>query len=368
MTAKNSNAKWFTDGRQSEMSRISAQHLSFLAVVILVTAAFVWLILPFYGAILWASILAILFAPLHRRLQTALGDRRNAAAALSVLICICIVVIPGLVLLAALAQEASNLYVRINTRELNIGGLVTSIETALPPFMREALSALNLGSLSDIQTRLTSFLLQVSQVIATRAVTIGQSAAQLITSLGVMLYLLFFLFRDGASLTARIRQASPLSPDHTDRIFENFSSVMKATVKGNAIIAAIQGAIGGLTFWALGIDAPVLWGVLMGAVSLLPAVGAPLVWLPAAGYLLITGDYLRGIVMLGAGGLIISMIDNLLRPPLVGKGTRLPDYVILISTLGGIVLIGMNGFVLGPLIAALFVAVWQLFGEDRSQS
>ncbi|SEP93729.1 AI-2E family transporter [Thalassovita taeanensis] len=349
------------------MSKVTIQEMSFFAVIILVTTAFIWLILPFYGAILWGAILAILFDPLKRRLDIWLNGHSNLAAILSVLICICIVVIPGMILLAALAQEAANLYVRLDTQELDIGGLLERIQGVLPPFVLKIMSALNLGSFDEIQTRLTAFLLQASQAFATKAITIGHNAVQLVASLGVMLYLLFFLFRDGMDLTAQIRQVSPLSEHHTDQILNRFTSVMKATVKGNIVIAMIQGALGGITFWALGLEAPLLWGVLMAAVSLLPAIGAPLVWVPAAIYLLASGDYIRGIAMLAAGTLVISMVDNLIRPPLVGKGTRLPDYVILISTLGGIMLIGMNGFVLGPLIAALFVAVWSLFTEDRSQ-
>jgi len=350
------------------MPRTTIQELSFFAAIILVTAAFVWLVLPFYGAILWAVILAILFDPVQRTLEKWLGGRRNVAAGLSVLVCICVVVIPGSVVLAALAQEAAGLYSRINSQEFDIGALLARIRNSLPSFMLDALSALHLGDVTEIQARLTSFLLQASQAVATRAVTIGQGTAQLLVSLGVMLYLLFFLFRDGARLAAMIRNASPLSDRYTDHILSKFSSVVKATVLGNVIVAAVQGAIGGVTFWMLGIKAALLWGVLMAVLSLLPAVGAALVWVPAAGYLLLSGDYLKGVILIVIGTLVISTVDNLLRPPLVGKGTRLPDYVVLISTLGGISLIGMNGFVLGPLIAAVFVAVWSLFTDDQLHS
>lgn len=350
------------------MRRATIEDLSFLAIAAMVTAAFVWLLLPYYGAVLWAVILAILFNPLQQKLEEWLGGRRNLAAALNVLVCICIVVIPGAVILAALAQEAAGLYTRISTQELDPGMLLARVRSTLPPFMLNTLSALDPRGITEIQTQLTSLLLQSSQAIATRAVTIGQSTAQFLISLGVMLYLLFFLFRDGAALAARIRNASPLTDRHTDQILDRFASVMKATVRGNVIIAAIQGVIGGLTFWMLGIDAALLWGALMAVLSLLPAVGAGLIWVPAAGYLLLVGEYLDGSVLIAVGTLVISTIDNLLRPPLVGKDSRLPDYAVLISTLGGLSLIGMNGFVIGPLIAALFVAVWSLFAGDQVDS
>ena len=350
------------------MSTPTVQGASFIAVVVLVTVAFVWLLLPFYGAVLWAVILAILFNPLQRRLEGRLGGRRNLAATISLLACVCIVVIPGSLILASLAQEAASLYSRIGTREFDPATILEQIRGFLPSFVLEALSAFNLGSFEEIQDRLTSFLGQAAQAIATRAVSIGQSTAQLLVSLGVMLYVLFFLFRDGAAVAATIRRASPLSAHHTDHILRKFSDVVKATVKGNVIIAAIQGTIGGIAFWMLGMEAALLWGVLMAVLSLLPAVGAFLVWAPAAAYLLLTGQYLQGAILLAIGVLVISLIDNLLRPPLVGKGTRLPDYVVLVSTLGGISLFGINGFVIGPLIAALFVAVWSLFTDDQMRS
>ena len=202
--------------------------------------------------------------------------------------------------------------------------------------------------------------------IAAQAVVIGQSTAQFVVGLGIMLYVLFFLFRDGPRIAAVIRRASPLSDSHTRRIFERFASAVKATVKGNLTIALVQGTIGGVTFWLLGIGAALLWGALMTFLSLLPAVGAALVWVPVAVYLLMTGAYGRGILLLAVGVLVISTIDNLLRPQLVGKDLRLPDYLILVSTVGGLALFGMNGFVIGPLIAALFVAVWLLFVDEQN--
>lgn len=350
------------------MSTPTVQGISFITVIVLVTAAFVWLLLPFYGAVLWAVILAILFNPLQRRLVRWLKGRRTPAAALSVLACICVVVIPGSLILGALAQEAAILYNRISTREFDPAAIMARVHAALPEFLVETLADLEWGDFADMQDRFTSLLAQAAQAIATRAVSIGQSTAQFLFGLGVMLYVLFFLFRDGPGLTTTIRKASPLSDRHTAHIMGKFIEVVKATVKGNVIIAVIQGTLGGLTFWILGIEAALLWGVVMAVLSLLPVVGAFLVWAPVAFYMLLSGDYLRGAILLAVGVFVIGMIDNLLRPSLVGKGIRLPDYVVLVSTLGGLSLFGVNGFVIGPLIAALFVAVWSLFTDDQMRS
>ena len=152
----------------------------------------------------------------------------------------------------------------------------------------------------------------------------------------------------------------PLSEDYSRRLLAMFAAVVRATVKGNIIIAVIQGTIGGVTFWLLGIQAALLWGVLMTFLSMLPAVGSALVWVPVAGYLLLSGADAEGVILILVGVGVIGLVDNLLRPSLVGKDTRLPDYVVLVSTVGGMSLFGINGFVIGPLIAALFIAAWTL--------
>ena len=176
-----------------------------------------------------------------------------------------------------------------------------------------------------------------------------------------MLYLLFFLLRDGATLSTRIRDAIPLSAGHKRHLFKKFTTVIRATVKGNVAVAAMQGALGGLAFWFLDIQGALLWAVLMAFLSLLPAIGAAVVWLPVAIYFLVTGAIWQGVALIVFGVLVIGLVDNVLRPILVGKDTQMPDYVVLISTLGGMALFGLNGFVIGPAVAALFIACWDLF-------
>jgi predicted PurR-regulated permease PerM len=180
-----------------------------------------------------------------------------------------------------------------------------------------------------------------------------------------MLYMLFFLLRDGASLSRSIREAVPLEAGIKRDLSDKFVTVIRATVKGNVVVALLQGALGGLIFWMLGIHAPVLWGTLMAFLSLLPAVGAALVWGPVAIYFLVTGAIWQGLVLIAFGVLVIGLVDNILRPVLVGKDTKMPDYVVLVSTLGGMALFGLNGFVIGPVVAAMFIAAWDLFAKAR---
>ena len=183
----------------------------------------------------------------------------------------------------------------------------------------------------------------------------------------VMLYLLFFLLRDGKSLSAQAARAMPLKESHTSRLLAEFATVVRATVKGNVVVALVQGTLGGLAFWVLGINGALLWGAVMALLSLLPAVGAALVWGPVAVYLLSTGSIWPAIGLTAWGVLVIGLVDNVLRPIMVGKDTRLPDYLVLIATLGGLAVFGLNGFVIGPVIAAVFLATWDIFGEVRRE-
>jgi predicted PurR-regulated permease PerM len=154
-----------------------------------------------------------------------------------------------------------------------------------------------------------------------------------------------------------------MSAGHKRHLFKKFTTVIRATVKGNVAVAAAQGAWGGLIFWILGIQGALRGAGLMGFLSLLPAVGAAVVWLPVAIYFLVTGAIWQGVTLIAFGVLVIGLVDNLLRPILVGKDTQMPDYVVLISTLGGMALFGLNGFVIGPAVAALFIACWDLFSS-----
>ena len=341
------------------------ERVGFYVLLVLVTLAFIAVILPFYSAIFWALVFAIIFYPLHVRIERALNGRSNAAAALSVLICLCLVIVPGLIILTSLVQQGNEVYQRIDSGEIDLRQLLTQAQQSLPLFVQERLQTLELEGFSEMQERISSVLMRGGSFFAGRALSFGQNTVQFIIAFGLMLYLLFFFFRDGRALARTIRRSMPLSDEHTSKFTAKFTSVVRATVRGNVIIAIIQGAIGGITFWALGVQPALLWGVVMSFLSLLPAIGAALVWVPTAIYLGLAGYWIKSVILVIVGALGIGLVDNVLRPPLVGKEVKLPDYVVLISTIGGISLIGINGFVLGPLVAALFISAWGIFNEER---
>jgi predicted PurR-regulated permease PerM len=336
-----------------------------IVLLIAVSVAFAWILWPFYGAILWATVLAIVFAPLYRWLASAIGGQGNLAALASVLIILTMVILPLTLTAASLLQEATNLYETIESGQMDFGQFIQQVIDALPSWATDILNRLGLTDLSAIQPRLSAALVQGSKTIAAQALSVGKGTANFIISLFIMLYLLFFFLRDGTALSKRIKDAIPLPAEQKRELFTKFAIVTRAMFKGTLLVAIVQGALGGFIFWVLGIHAPVLWGVVMGLFSLLPAVGAAVVWLPVAIYFLATGAIWEGVVLIAFGAFVIGLVDNLLRPFLVGKDTELPDYVVLISTLGGIAIFGLNGFVIGPTIAAMFIAVWDIFSASR---
>jgi predicted PurR-regulated permease PerM len=338
----------------------------FLWLVILVSVAFAWILWPFYGAILWAAVGAIVFTPLYRLLSASMGHRRTLGALATVLVVIVIVILPLALITASLVREATGIYARAQSGEIRPGAYLQQIFDTLPGWAVRLLERFGLPDLAAVQERLSAVAVRSSQFLAAQALNIGQNTFDFIVDLFVMLYLLFFLLRDGDELTRRIERAAPLHTNQQRALLDTFAGVIRATMKGTVIVALVQGALGGLIFWVLGVHAALLWAVVMAILSLLPAVGTALVWVPVAVYFLVTGAIWQGIVLIAYGIVVIGLVDNVLRPILVGKDTKMPDYVVLISTLGGIAMFGFNGFVIGPVIAAMFMAAWDIFATSQA--
>lgn len=338
---------------------------AFLWLLVATSIAFGVIIWPYFGAVLWGVVAAIIFAPLCRRLATATGGRSGLAAIITLVLVFLLVIVPLMLIVSSLVIEATGLYDRVQSGQLDLKQYLRGIGDMLPDWAKGMLERFDISSFDAVRDRLSQLFTQFLQVLASQAAAVGQSTFGFVVALGVMLYLTFFLLRDGSGLTRRIKDAIPLHPAQRDALLEKFTLVIRATVKGTIFVAALQGALGGLIFWALGIGAPVLWAVVMALFALLPAVGASIVWLPAAIYLALSGEVWSAFIMVAYGALVIGLVDNLLRPILVGKATSMPDYMVLISTLGGISVAGLNGFVIGPMVAAMFIAVWDIFTATR---
>jgi predicted PurR-regulated permease PerM len=338
---------------------------SFLVLVLVITIALGWVIEPFFGAVMWGLVAAILFAPVYQRLLKRYPGRRNSAAALTLLLIVALVIIPAIILGVALIQEAGVVYGRIQSGEINIPALFERFHASLPAWATSFLNRLGLTSFADARDMLSAGIARSFRTLAGQALLIGQGAFGVFVALGIMLYLTFFLLRDGDKLAPRLAEAVPLRQEDYQALTSQFVTVIRATIRGSIVVALLQGLIGGVVFWALGIQGALLWGVLMGFFSLFPAIGTGLVWVPVAIYLLATGSLWQGAVLVFCGLFVIGMVDNVLRPILVGREARMPDYVVLISTLGGLQTFGINGFVIGPVIAALFLAAWNILTRNR---
>jgi predicted PurR-regulated permease PerM len=334
---------------------------TFLALVGLVTLAFAWVLWPLFGALFWGLTLAIVFAPLHATVLTRLGGRRNLAAVTMIFGLLVGVILPMLLIIAAVVQEASALVAAISSGAVDLQGIAQQALAELPLWARGLVQGLIPTDLLGLQH---SLVVSVSLWLGANVplvFSIGQSTAGLVMGLGVTLYLVFFLFRDGESLTKHFTTAIPMPPEVRADLLSTFTTVVRATVQGDIMVALLQGALGGFGFWVLGVHAVLLWTVLMSILALLPVFGAALVWGPVAVYFMATGHVVEGLGLLIYGTLVISLVDNLVRPYLVGKATRIPDFVVLLSTIGGIASFGVQGFITGPVVAAMFIAVWRTF-------
>ncbi len=340
----------------------SLENRSFLLLVALVTFVFAWTVGVFLLPVFWAVVLAVLFTPLFEWYRKRLRGRATVASLLTLLTVLVAVVGPLVTLGALVTQEAIGVYQKVARGEIDLTQPVATVERWLPQLSQRAEE---LGVDFDaLRENVASSALAVSQGVVTRLLGVGQQAVEFTLLLAVTFYVLFFFVRDGARLRALLIRALPLGDPREERLFTKFAAVTRATVKGTFAIAAIQGAIGGLAFAILGLGSPVLWGVLMGVCSLIPAVGSALVWGPAALYLVLTGAWVKGIILVGVGVGLIGTIDNAVRPVLVGRDAGMPDYMILLSTLGGLATFGFSGLVMGPVVGGLFMTVWEIFTEE----
>ncbi len=335
-----------------------------IGLTILVTVAFGALLLDFFQPILWAAVFGIIFLPVQHYLERALKGRASLAALLTVMLIFVTVIVPALLIASAVVREAAELYAKINSGAIDPAAPLRWLESMLPQATRFAES---IGiDINETKDNLSLVAVKGSQFVGSLALSAGQNAVRFSVMFFIMLYLLFFVLRDGDDMLDKITKAIPLGEARERALLAKFATVSRATIKGTLIVGVVQGTLGGFIFWALGIQAAVFWGVVMVAMSMLPAIGAALIWVPAAIVLMAGGAYIKAMILVVFGVLVIGLADNLLRPMLIGRDTRMPDYLILLSTIGGITLFGISGFVIGPLIAALFLTVWEMFALEYS--
>ena len=277
------------------MNDTSSSRLFFGVLLLIVTAAFIWLIRGFLQPIFWAVALGIVFFPAHAHLSAKLGDRKNLSTILSVGLVVLVVVIPLAGVVTAVTAQAAGLYNRLTTGEIDVSRAVDWVNERIPQAV-SLLDSLNIDP-ADIQDQLSSSAVQISQFMASQALAIGQNTLRVAVFFFLMLYLLFFFLRDGRKILEGLIRALPFGDERERHLFERFAEVSRATIKGTLVVGIVQGTLGGIGFAVLGIGAPVLWGVIMALLSILPAVGPAIVWLPAAIVLIATGRPIAGTLL-----------------------------------------------------------------------
>lgn len=343
----------------------SLEHGGYLAFLLLATLAFAYIAWPFASPLLWAVLAAIMFQPMFQWFLHKLGGGGNRAAIATLAVITFAVIIPALFIGGVVVEQATSVVVAFREGRIDLAGWFDTIYAALPILVRENLDMEGLGTAAMVQERAQELALESSGLIAQQAISITGSAFGFVLSFGLGLYVAYFLLRDGKQIGATIMSHLPLASDVAAKLAERFLSIVRATIKGSIVVGLVQGALGAATYWIAGMPSVVLLGLLTAIFSLLPAIGPAIVWAPVAIYLLSIGDIWQGVLVLISGVAVIGMADNVLRPVLVGRDTGIPDWMILISTLGGIAAMGLAGIVVGPMAAGLFLAGWAIMREIR---
>ena len=339
--------------------RSPIERRTFATALVAITIVFGWAVWPFAGAILWSVVAAIMFTPLNRRITEKLRGRPSLAAAVTLLVFTAAVVIPAILLTSFLLDRASGIYTGIRSGQIDIGKMFLQVQATMPGWLLRLLARIGITDLASLRETLSAGLATRLQVLTSGALAFGQGAASFVLALAVVLYLTFFLLRDGQRLAARVGPYVPLGSADRAMFAARFVEVIRATVVGGVMVGVAQGLLGGVVMALLGVPNAALWAVLMALSSLLPAVGTGLVWVPVSLFLLTTGSTWQGIVMALSGLVLIGSVDNVLRPILIGRRTKMPDFLVLVATLGGLASFGFNGLLIGPVAAALFLSGWQ---------
>lgn len=320
-----------------------------------------WLMLePFIEVLLWAVVLVIVFMPVHRRVRARVGSP-GWSAVISCLLVVVVILVPLTLVSLAIVREMSHIAQGLQAKPDGSGaaqgGMAGILES---PYIDRALDWIGqyvdlsqFNSQQFIAERLKSF----GGTIAGRTLGLVGGVVGIVIEVFFVIFTMYYLFRDGERIREALYNVLPLDDRRAHQIIDRTQEVISASVYGVLVIALIQGTLGGIAFWALGLPSPLLWGVVMVFLSMIPMAGAFIVWVPAAIYLVITGEWGRAIILTVWGALVIGSVDNFLRPKLVGEKTRLHELLIFFSVLGGLQVFGVIGLVLGPVVVAITIAL-----------
>lgn len=340
------------------MNFLNIKNGFFFIILIIVTILFFWLIGAFIFSIFWAIIFGIIFYPLYKKILKLFKNHKSISSITTIFLILIIIFIPLLLIINMAAKEAIEVYHDQAIHE-NIQKYINMIpyQYKIENFLTE--KGLNTD---EIKTNLISSIQSIVAIIGQEAISIGKKTIAIIINFFLMLYLLFFFFKDGKRILKRISEILPIGNKYGIQIFNKFTEIIKAMFSGTIIIALIQGILGGFFLFIVGVENFILLTIIMILLSIIPILGPAIVLIPAAIIFLLLGGIWQAIILIIAT-ILISTIDNIFRPYLVGNATKMHDVLIILSIFGGLALFGITGFIIGPVIAGMFLTMWLIFEE-----
>jgi predicted PurR-regulated permease PerM len=320
---------------------------------------------PFLYPLLAAVVIAIVFHPAHARIQKLIG-RPGLAALISTLLVVLIIVVPTILILAAVIREISGLIGLIDQKSAESGGLIPFVTKVAERPLGWLSQFIDVSSI-NFQDALRGRLEGVSKFLLTELGALVGNLSSFAFNSAIALVTLAFLFREGRSLARRLGALMPLSSEQVEKLFSGIESTIISTVYGGLVVAACQGALISLALWVFGVPSPILWGVVAAFFALLPVVGTAVVWVPAALYLLLNGHWVQALIMVGWGGGVVGTVDNLLRPFLIRGRVQMHSLLIFFAVLGGVSVFGFIGLILGPVIVAVTQTVLGMLREESRE-
>ncbi len=342
------------------MQKTILNNIILLIFVLVISAIFVSMVYNFLMVILIAAIFAGLAMPLYRWFEKLFRGKKSLSSAMTLFTIAIILIFPLLALLGIVAAQA----IKVSR---SVGPWIEerlAEPTTLPDIVKSLPYSETITEYSDeILQRFGELVGKMSSFLFENISSFTLSTVHTLFMMFVFFYTMFFFLRDGRVFLEKILYYLPLGERDQLRMLEKFTSVTGATIRGTFVVGIIQGTLAGIALGVAGIDSAVFWGAVMTVLSIIPIIGSGLVWGPAVVYLYATGEYVTATGLLLFCGLLVSSIDNVLRPTLVGRDTKMHELLIFFGTFGGISLFGIAGFIVGPVIAALFITVWEIYGE-----
>jgi predicted PurR-regulated permease PerM len=341
------------------MGHSKKHNIPFMIILGVATLLFLYLLKPFFFPLFWAAVIAGIFRPLYRRLNQRLNRPNLSTVAVFIVIAL-IILLPAGVVGSLVFNESVQLYGKLSPEaghlNKNFDHIISSIANHPYADFFHVNKALLIAKTAEIARGITNY-------IFVHRTALTQNTLGFVVKFAIMLYTLFFFIRDGEKFFRTAIRIFPLGMGRELLLYERFTVTARSTLKVTLIIGGLQGLLGGIVFFITGVEGAMIWGLLMILMAVVPVVGCSIIWAPVGLLMLITGHLWEGILILSFGFLVISTVDNLLRPILIGRDVEMHPLLIFLSTLGGIVIFGFSGFVIGPIITSMLIAVWEMYDE-----